>query len=88
MGIAFLGTPHFGADLAKWASFGANLTRGLIATNTKIVGVLKPDSEVLAGIQKRFHAMLDIRRNQGQPIEIVCFYEELPLAFVGLVSSI
>jgi hypothetical protein len=44
IGVVFLGTPHSGFGLAKWANFGASLTLG----NTKIVVVLRPDSEILA----------------------------------------
>jgi protein SERAC1 len=51
------------------------------------VEVLKRDSEVLARIQDGFHTMAMARRREGlQPIEISCFYEELPLPGVGLVG--
>lgn len=54
--------------------------------NTEIVAVLKRDSEVLARIQNEFHAMILARGKEEQPIEISCFYEELPLPVVGQVS--
>jgi hypothetical protein len=56
-------------------------------TNSKIVDVLRRDSEVLARIQDGFHTMVKARREEGLlPIEITCFYEELPLIGIGLVS--
>ncbi|KAH7411529.1 Alpha/Beta hydrolase protein, partial [Cadophora sp. MPI-SDFR-AT-0126] len=85
-GIVFMGTPHAGADLANWATLFTNFTNLLRPTNHRIVEVLTPDSEVLAGIQKDFHTMLRARRDTHKPdINIMCFFEELPVAGVGLV---
>ena len=78
-----MGTPHAGADLANWAALFTKFTNLLRPTNHRIVEVLTPDSEVLAGIQKDFHTMLRARKPE---INIMCFYEELPVAGVGLVS--
>ncbi|KAL2168856.1 hypothetical protein VTG60DRAFT_6758 [Thermothelomyces hinnuleus] len=87
-GIAFLGTPHHGSDLARWAE---RLSRqiGLIKqTNTKILEVLKQESEVLARIQDGFHTMVSARDKEGQgQIEITCFFEELPLPVIGQVGA-
>ncbi len=55
-------------------------------TNTEIVKVLTHDSEVLAQIQDGFHTMVLARSKEGQPIEISCFYEELPMPGIGQVS--
>lgn len=56
-------------------------------TNTKIVQVLKQDSEVLARIQDSFHTMILSRtRDTTRTIQITCFYEELPLPGVGFVG--
>ncbi|KAK1837152.1 Tetratricopeptide repeat-domain-containing protein [Podospora conica] len=85
-GIIFLGTPHHGAGLAQWAEL-LSRSFGLVKqTNSNIVKVLRRDSEVLARIQDSFHTMVMARSKQGlPPIEITCFYEELPLPGVGLV---
>lgn len=57
-------------------------------TNAEILAVLASDSEVLARIQDSFHAMIRSQINDGHPlIEITCFYEELPLLGVGVVSN-
>ena len=57
-------------------------------SNSSIVEVLRNDSEVLARIQAEFHTMLGARVQEGQrPINITCFYEELPLPGVGEVRK-
>ena len=91
-GIVFLGTPHHGAGLARWAETLARTIGHIKQTDHGIVEVLRRDSEVLARIQDSFHAMIMTRNKDGhkdglQPIEITCFYEELPLPGVGLVGG-
>ena len=57
--------------------------------NPEILKVLRQDSEVLARIQDNFHTMIRARTIKGlQPIEITCFYEELALPGIGVVSAI
>ncbi|KAH0552863.1 hypothetical protein GP486_006937 [Trichoglossum hirsutum] len=85
-GILFLGTPHHGSGLAEWAEKLARSIGVLKQINSEIIAVLRRDSEVLARIQGGFHAMIRSRNKDGlQPIEITCFYEELPLPGVGVV---
>ncbi|KAK4164409.1 hypothetical protein QBC43DRAFT_262507 [Cladorrhinum sp. PSN259] len=85
-GIIFLGTPHHGAGLARWAELLSRSIGLVKQTNSNIVEVLRRDSEVLARIQDSFHTMVIARIKEGlPPIEITCFYEELPLLGVGLV---
>jgi ankyrin repeat protein len=43
---------------------------------------------VLARIQDGFHTMIQSRRGETQRIEISCFFEEMPLVGVGLVSFV
>ncbi|KAH6650858.1 hypothetical protein F5144DRAFT_543848 [Chaetomium tenue] len=81
-GILFLGTPHSGTNLAV---IGQRLSRlaGLVSgTNTRLVEVLRRDSEVLARIQDDFHSLL---RLQGDGIKITCVYEEIPIQGIGEV---
>ncbi|KAK3896546.1 hypothetical protein C8A05DRAFT_48439 [Staphylotrichum tortipilum] len=85
-GIAFLGTPHHGSGLARWAELLSRSIGIIKQTNSQIVEVLKRDSEVLARIQDGFHTMVLARAKEGQPIEISCFFEELPLPGIGQVS--
>lgn len=86
-GIVFLGTPHHGSGLAHWADKLGIAIGILKQTNPEILATLKSDSEVLARIQDGFHAMIRQRNQDGFPsIDITCFYEELPLLGVGIVS--
>jgi len=84
-GIIFLGTPHFGAGLAKCAETLARSVGVLKQTTKEIVQVLTTESEVLARIQTDFHTMIRGRAQQGHVISITCFYEELPLPGIGPV---
>lgn len=85
-GIAFLGTPYHGAGLTQWAELLSRTIDTVKQTNTEIVEVLKRDSEVHTRIQDSFHTIVIACNRQGlSPIEISCFYEELPLPAVGLV---
>jgi len=82
--IAFLGTPHRGSDLASWGTIAGNMLNLVKRTNTNIVGVLQPDSEVLENVTQGFHTMLRSReRANGASIQITCFVEELPVTRAG-----
>ncbi|KAB5539256.1 hypothetical protein GE09DRAFT_1176189 [Coniochaeta sp. 2T2.1] len=87
-GIAFLGTPHHGAGLARSAELLARLIGIVKQTNTEIVVVLQSQSEVLARIQDSFHTMVKSRGENGSAlIDICCFYEEMPLPGVEVVPQ-
>lgn len=86
-GIVFLGTPHHGSGLAHWAESLAKVIGVVKEANPRILAVLRSDSEVLERVQNEFHTMIRSRAQYGlRPIEITCFYEELPLPGVGIVS--
>jgi len=80
VGICFLGTPHHGADLAKWGSFLADIINIVKKTNSAPVDLLKRDSEMLRDVQDGFHNLLEKRKEAGTRIDITSFYETL--AFV------
>ena len=85
----FLGTPHHGSGLAQWAERLAKTIGVLKQTNPHILEVLESDSEVLARVQDGFHTMVRSRNLERlQPIEITCFYEELPLVGIGIVRKV
>ena len=84
--IAFLGTPHLGADLARWAAFGSQIMSVFKCSNTGVLDILQPGSELLAQIQENFQKLLRLRERDGRPIHIACFYEQLPLRVTGDVS--
>lgn len=53
-------------------------------TNTDMIRVLQPDSEVLENVTQGFHTMLRSReRANGVSIQITCFIEELPVTRAG-----
>lgn len=84
-GIVFLGVPHCGADLASWGKFGTRMVGILRRANKDIVGVLDPGSEMLREVQKGFHIILRLRKDEGSEISITCFFEELPVIAIGEV---
>ncbi|KAJ9656084.1 hypothetical protein H2201_008656 [Coniosporium apollinis] len=49
--IAFMGTPHIGSAKADWATPLTRLSNILRKTNSEIVRMLKPGSEMLANLQ-------------------------------------
>ncbi|KAI9761363.1 MAG: hypothetical protein M1840_001959 [Geoglossum simile] len=88
-GIIFLGTPHRGSGLSRWARMLAKAISLIKQTNPQILQVLQPDSEVLARIQESFYTMVRARNQQGfRPLEITCFFEELPLPVIGTVVPV
>lgn len=86
VGIVFMGTPHLGADAARWATFATGIISAIKQTNVKIVEVLRPDSEMLASLQKDFQGVLRQRIDEHQPVDITCFYEQLPVKVAGEVG--
>ncbi|RMD42381.1 hypothetical protein DV735_g2730, partial [Chaetothyriales sp. CBS 134920] len=86
-GIIFLGTPHHGSGLAHWAESLAKANDVVKQTNSDILAVLKCDSEVLEQVQAAFHTLIRSRTQDGfPPVEITCFYEELQLPGIGMMS--
>lgn len=87
-GIIFIGTPHHGAGLAQWAGMMAQSINLIKQTNSDIIQALKRESETLARIQESFHSMIKgLRKDRLPEIDITCFYEELPLPGIGMVSE-
>lgn len=87
-GIIFLGTPHAGTEaLATWAR-GLALSLGLVKqTNPEVLGSLRANSEELYRIQRDFHNLIRERYGkEGDEINITCFFEELPLRGMSVVS--
>ena len=85
IGIVFLGVPHCGSDLEAWATIGRRMVGMLKRTNSDILDVLNPDSEMLHLVENNFHTILRQRKNN--PIEITGFYEELPVKGIGEVIT-
>jgi len=86
--IAFMGTPHLGASLANLGHPISKLSNLLRKTNSEIVEVLQPGSEMLAAVQQEFRTMLDDQsRNNNMYINIFCFYEEVGYTGIGKVRD-
>ncbi|PNP57410.1 hypothetical protein THARTR1_02407 [Trichoderma harzianum] len=81
-GIAFLGTPHAGADLERFATAVANVVSLVKKPNKRLLGVLRRNSETLANIKDGFHTMVVRRQSSPEPIELHAFIEELPVDFL------
>lgn len=79
IGICFLGTPHHGSDLAKWGAVLTDIVNIVKPANHGIVKLLRRGSETLSNVQDSFHNVLEKRKQEGSNIEIVCFYEQLPV---------
>ena len=84
-GVVFLGVPHCGADLAAWASLGTRMVNLVRHTNSAIVDVLRPGSEMLREVEKGFQSILSLRKDEKLAIFVTCFFEELPVLGVGEV---
>jgi hypothetical protein len=75
-----MGTPHLGADAAKWAKFLTGFTKVFLSTAEPLVAVLKRDSEVLANLTHGFNEMLETRQKERKrEIKITCFFEEVAM---------
>lgn len=84
-----MGTPHVGSTKASMAAPLTLLAKVLRKTNTQIVRVLEPSSEMLANLQQEFHTMLRAhQQNRNQTVQIFCFYEELAVDGIGKVCWI
>lgn len=87
-GIAFMGTPHKGSWMADWAKIPASALGLMKSINASLLDVLQTDSQILELIQVHFWSMIRERQKAGRPIEVTCFFEELPLpVFGGIVSK-
>jgi hypothetical protein len=84
-GIAFVGTPHTGSALANWAKTPVASLGVVKSANTNLLSVLQTDSEILSRVHTDFLEMLRTLQNDGQEIEITCFYETLPKPFMGII---
>lgn len=87
IGLCFLGTPHHGADLARWGDVLAKLVGLTTKTNSAPIKLLRPESEMLRKVQDEFHNVLEQRKEEGKRIQITCFYETLPQSQVIIVPK-
>jgi hypothetical protein len=73
-GIAFMGTPHEGSHLAKWGDlFRQLIPQRVRDTNSKILNVLKPNSEVCVAVENAFNS--EAKHGKFKDIKLCSFYE-------------
>lgn len=86
-GIAFLGTPHRGADLAPIMDAAAKILHFLGSrVNPNLGQVLQRGSMPLTDIEDSFAVWLESKREStGRRANITCFHEELGLPGAGKV---
>ena len=68
--IAFLGPPHAGSGLAKWAETSFRVLGLFKQANPEILSTLRQDSEVLSRVHDDFAKLLRLRAKDGQEEEI------------------
>lgn len=78
-GIIFMGTPHKGSWMARWAKIPVSAIGLIMPTNPSLLDVLQTDNQYLESIQTRFSVMLREQRESGRQLEVTCFFEELSL---------
>ena len=78
-GIVFMGTPHRGSWMADWVGMPASALGLFKSVNKSLLEILETDSQLLEAIQVDFLAMIREQREGGRPLEVTCFFEELPL---------
>jgi pimeloyl-ACP methyl ester carboxylesterase len=83
--IAFMGTPHSGSALARWAKVPVVSLGVLKSSSTSLLSVLQTDDDVLCRIQNDFLEMIRARAKTDRGIEITCFYEALPMPLIGTI---
>lgn len=73
--------------MADWANIPASIFSISKSTNKRLLEILETDQQLLESIQVRFWSMIRELREAGRGLEVVCFFEELPLPLVGKVVS-
>ncbi|CEL09202.1 hypothetical protein ASPCAL12341 [Aspergillus calidoustus] len=86
-GIVFMGTPHKGSWMADWADIPAGALGLVKSTGKSLLDILRTDNQLLEAIQVDFWSMVRELRESGRRLEVICFFEELPLPIVGKVVS-
>lgn len=82
-----MGTPHQGSAHAQWGGMLASLLGYVKQDNTAIVQGLEKEAPHLAQLQQDFAQFLENKKEIKKPIDIFCFFEELPVPVLGTVSQ-
>lgn len=87
LGLVFMGTPHTGAGLAWWAKVPATALGIVKSTNKNLLDVLETKNETITRIQNEFVQKIRSTVNTPNEIQIVCFYETLPMYHLQQIVS-
>jgi len=71
--------------MADWAKIPTSALGLVKSTNKSLLKILERDDQFLESIQVMFWAMIRELREGGRPLEVTCFFEELPLPVFGRV---
>ncbi|GAA93219.1 hypothetical protein AKAW_11331 [Aspergillus luchuensis IFO 4308] len=86
-GVIFMGTPHKGSWMAKWAKIPAEPLGLVKSMNKYLLDILQTDNQFLQSIQTDFLSMIRELQGNSRRLEITCFYEELSMPGIGKVVS-
>ncbi|KAI0183818.1 Alpha/Beta hydrolase protein, partial [Xylaria flabelliformis] len=87
-GIMFLGTPHTGAWMAKWAKITVDVFGILKSTNPSLLDALQTRNELLHSLNQDFLTLLRTLREgpeHGKKINVICFFEAYGYPGIGQI---
>jgi hypothetical protein len=84
-GVLLTGTPHRGSEQAQWGSILVSVLGYVKQDSAELVKRLNKEESRLALLQERFSKLLEMRKEAQQPVNVACFFEELPVAVLGTV---
>ncbi|OCK75165.1 hypothetical protein K432DRAFT_467121, partial [Lepidopterella palustris CBS 459.81] len=90
-GIIFLGTPHYGSQVA-FASAAAAFLTGFLRSNTTFLLALRYHEKQLSSVERRFRICMNRKEGRRQKTKIASFHEKMPTRLlgwfiIGLVSA-
>ncbi|KAJ6190216.1 hypothetical protein N7519_000237 [Penicillium mononematosum] len=86
-GIIFMGTPHQGSWMADWAGIPVSALGIGKSTSKSLLEILQTDNQFLEAIQEGFLTLIRNSEKAGKPLEVICFFEALPLPGWGPVVT-
>jgi hypothetical protein len=90
-GFVFLGTPHQGSSVSVLGAIAAYVT-GFLGSNTMLLRSLIQRKAQLSDLNEKFMKIINLKKGQGQNIDLVSFTETKPTYMfncfsIGLVGK-